>query len=248
MNGLEGGQASCSQRSWETWQPGTTKPTLASPPDSESGICSAGRAHQPWGLRPTAGSLQARLRLGPGSVSESMTSVMGLALGTILTGVGIMAYRRWRAGCLSVLPGHWLLMLGLAAAVANGVAIGVFQFLTRLYYPPSKWPPGTVNLPKVLLVQFLISKFPDLIAVYHQAVGWGLGAAAALALSWHLRRRLSRPWLSVFVVFGLAAATLSAGHVQSLIRIQVSPTLRPIGPGASSRPTSTRGSFCSGPS
>ena len=36
------------------------------------------------------------------------------------------------------------------------------------------------------------------------------------------------PGFLVFVVFGLAAATLSAGHVQSLIRIQFSPTLRPI--------------------
>ncbi len=48
------------------------------------------------------------------------------------------------------------------------------------------------------------------------------------ALSWYLRRRLSWPWLSVFVVFGLAAVTLSAGHVHSLIRVQYSPTLRPI--------------------
>ena len=30
------------------------------------------------------------------------------------------------------------------------------------------------------------------------------------------------------MVFGLAAATLSAGHIQSLIRVQSSPTLRPI--------------------
>ncbi len=67
-------------------------------------------------------------------------SVMGLALGTILTGVSIMAYRRWRDGMpYPSLPGHWLLVFGLAAAVADSVAIGVFQFLTRLYYPPSKW-------------------------------------------------------------------------------------------------------------
>ena len=115
-------------------------------------------------------------------------SVMGLALGTILTGVGVMAYRRWW-GRMSYpsLPGHWLLILGLAAAAANGAAIAVFKYLTRLYYPPSKWPPGTVYLPKVILVQFLISKHPDLIGVNHQAVGWGLGAVAALAVSWHVR-------------------------------------------------------------
>jgi len=117
-------------------------------------------------------------------------------------------------------------MLGLAAAVADGVAIGVFDFLTRLYYPPSKWAPDMVY--PVLFVQFNISRDPYLIGVYHQAIGWGIGAAAALALSWHLRRRLSWPWLSVFLAFGLAAATLSAGHVHSLIGVQYSSTLRPI--------------------
>ena len=87
---------------------------------------------------------------------------------------------------------------------------------------------GDGLLPKVLLIQFIISRDPYLLGVYHQAIGWGFGAASALALAWHLRRRLSWPWLSVFLVFGLAAATLSAGHVQSLIRIQFSSTLRPI--------------------
>jgi hypothetical protein len=173
-------------------------------------------------------------RLGPGASLVLLgvyDSVMGLALGTILTGVGIMAYRRWRAGgAYPSQPGHWLLMLGLAAAVANGAAIAIFEWLIRLYYPPSKWPPGTINPPKVLLVQFLISRHPDLIGVYHQAIGWGLGAAAALAFSWYLRRRVSWPWLAVFLVFGLAAATLSAGHVRSLILVRSSPTLRPISP------------------
>jgi hypothetical protein len=175
------------------------------------------------GITPKLGPNAPRVFLGV------YDSVMGLALGTILTGVGIMAYRHWRRGMsYPSLPGHWLLMLGLAAAIANGVAIAVFHFLTSLYYPPSKWPPGTVYLPEAFLVQFLISRYPDVIGVYHQAIGWGIGAATALALSWHLHRRLSRPWLAVFLVFGLAAATLSAGHVRSLIRVQYSSTLRPI--------------------
>jgi hypothetical protein len=154
-------------------------------------------------------------------------SVMGVVLGTILTGVGIMAYRRWRGGMpYPFLPGHWLLMLALAGALANGVAIGAFDFLIRLYDPHSKRAPDT-DYP-VLFIQFNISREPYLIGVYHQAIGWGIGAAAALALSWHLRRRLSWRWLSVFLAFGLAAATLSAGHVHSLIRAQYSSTLRPI--------------------
>ncbi len=154
-------------------------------------------------------------------------SVMGLVLGTILTGAGIMAYRRWCGGMpYPFLPGQWLLILGLAGDLANGVAIGAFDFLIRLYDPRSKRAPDT-DYP-VLFIQFNISREPYLIGVYHQAIGWGIGAAAALALTWHLRRRLSRPWLSVFLAFGLAVATLSAGHVHSLIRVHYSASLRPI--------------------
>ncbi len=158
-------------------------------------------------------------------------SVMGMALGTILTGVGIMAYRRWRDGMsYPCLPGHWLLMLGLAAALSDGVAIGVFRYVTRLYYPPEKWPPGTIYLPHEYLIQFRLARIPDVIGVHHQAVGWGLGAVAALALSWHLRRRLPWPWLAVFLVFFLTAATLSGGHTRSLILVHRTSTLKPIGP------------------
>lgn len=60
------------------------------------------------------------LRLGPALVVGVYNLVMGMALGTILTGVGIMAYRRWRDGMsYPSSPGHWLLMLGLAAALSE---------------------------------------------------------------------------------------------------------------------------------
>jgi hypothetical protein len=122
------------------------------------------------------------------------TSVMRMCFGTIVTGVSIMVHRRWRDDAsYPFLPGHWLLILGLAAALADGAAIGVFRYVTHLYYPPEKWPPGTISLPLVYLIQFRLSRSPDVIGVYHQAVGWGLGALAALALSWHLRRRLTWP-------------------------------------------------------
>ena len=142
-----------------------------------------------------------------------------------------MAYRRWRDGTsYPTLPGHWLLIFGLAAALADGVAIGVFGYVTRLYYPPEKWPPGTVYLPQVYLIQFRLSRIADVIGVYHQAVGWGLGAVAAIALSWHLRHRLPWSWLAVFLVFFLTAATLSGGHTRSLILVHRTSTLTPIGP------------------
>jgi hypothetical protein len=78
-------------------------------------------------------------RLGMALIVGMYNSVMGMALGTILTGVGIMAYRRWREGVsYRSLPGHWLLIFGVAAALSDGIAIGVFQYVTRLYYPPEK--------------------------------------------------------------------------------------------------------------
>jgi hypothetical protein len=75
-----------------------------------------------------------------------------------------------------------------------------------------------------------MARSPDVIAVYHQAVGWGPGALAVFALSWHLRRRLTWPWLAVFLVLFLAAATLSWGHISSLISVHRTSTLTPIGP------------------
>src|SRR6478752_2155733 len=61
-------------------------------------------------ITPALGPASPRLLLGV------YDSVMGLALGTTLTGVGIIALRRWRDGKpYPCLPGHWLLMLGLAA-------------------------------------------------------------------------------------------------------------------------------------
>jgi hypothetical protein len=174
---------------------------------------------------PTPEKLSATLFIG------MYNAGMGVALGTILTGVGVMVYRRWREGAVyPSLPGHWLLIFGVAAALSDGIAIGVFQYVTRLYYPPEKWPPGTVYLPQVYLIQFRLSRIADVIGVYHQAVGWGLGAATAFALSWQLRRRLPWPWLAVFLVFFLTAVTLSGGHTRSLLLVHRTSTLTPIGP------------------
>ena len=157
-------------------------------------------------------------------------SLMGMCLGTILTGVGIMVYRRWRhKASYPFLPGHWLLIFGLAAALSDGLAIGVYRNMWRRYYPPEKWPPGTVfHLPRVYLIQFRVSLVGDVIGVYHQAVGWGLGAVAALALLWHTRGRLTWSWLAVFLLLFLTAATLSCGHISSLIQVHRTATLWPI--------------------
>src|SRR5262249_31295921 len=59
---------------------------------------------------------------------------MGTAFGTILTGCGLLAYRRWKGDTFyPSRAGHWLLLLGLAAAPADVTAV-------RGPIPPA--PPG----------------------------------------------------------------------------------------------------------
>jgi hypothetical protein len=141
---------------------------------------------------------------------------MGMVLGTILTGCGLLACRRWRgdAFCPS-LPGHWLLLLGLSAALANGAAIVVYEYHARPFDPP---------FPSAHWAQFREADFaPTLPGLFHQAVGWGLGAATALAFLWCLRHRLQRPWLLVFLVAFVGCATLSGGRIFYWVRSLGSP-------------------------
>ena len=54
---------------------------------------------------------------------------MGTAFGTILTGCGLMAYRRWRGDAsYPSRAGHWLLLFGLAAAAADVAAVLAFEY------------------------------------------------------------------------------------------------------------------------
>ena len=212
-------------------------------PGLRSATWSSGRPHRRWDSRPTRdhaalGPDSPRLLLGLYDLGQ------GLALGTTLTGVGIMALRRWRDGKpYPSLPGHWLLMLGLAAAVANGVASAAFGFLTRLI-TRLRGGPRDGQLCRRCSSPVPHLEASDVIGVYHQAIGWDRGRGDPV-LAWHSAPRLSLPWLSVFLVFGLAAAR-SRGPVRSLILIRTPRPCRRSAGGVSSRPTSTRGSSCSG--
>ncbi len=113
--------------------------------------------------------------LGPGSPRVYLgvyDSVMGLALGTILTGVGIMAYRRWRRDALSLLAGALALDTRPRRRGRRRRGDRCLRIPHSPLLPALEVASGTVNLPKVLLIQFLISKNPDVIGVYHQAFGW----------------------------------------------------------------------------
>ncbi len=161
----------------------------------------------PWWLRMPS----AKAKVIPFMATYNLA--MGMVLGTILAGVGILAARRWREGeGLPSLPGHWLLIFGFAAALVDGVAIAVDRSLLSAWYPPgvylsSYWVP------------FMLYRQPELAHLYSQAVGWGLGAVASLAFSWHLRRRLTWPWLAAFLAFVLVASILSGGAIFALIHL-----------------------------
>ena len=136
---------------------------------------------------------------------------MGIAFGTILTGSGLLVWRRWQGNAsYPLLPGHWLLLFGLAAALANGVAIIVYDYRAR--QDPSFMPKTA------FLAQFREADVPSTPGFLHQTVGWGLGAAAALGFSWHLHRRLRRSWVLVFLTAFVTCATVSGGRAISMVR------------------------------
>ena len=142
------------------------------------------------------------------ALSWAYNLAMGAAFGTILTGAGVLVYRRLR-GDMSYpcLPGHWLLMFGLAAALADAVAVVVFRSLLAAWYSPD------THLWAYWLPYRMARNRPDLAGMYSQCVGWGLGAVAALAFCWHLRRRVRWNWYAVFLSFLLTGAVLAAGSI-----------------------------------
>src|SRR5262249_44794112 len=149
--------------------------------------------------------IQARLR----TFATFYDLAMAAAFGTFLAGAGARALAR-RAGRPWVeLPGHALLLLGLAAAAADGAAISVYQ-VTR---PPSALP-GEAAYWAI----FDNSWAPYLPAIYGQVAGWGLGAVAVAMCGLIWRKRLTWSWLVVFGVFAAGSASLAGGHALFLLR------------------------------
>jgi hypothetical protein len=133
---------------------------------------------------------------------------MGTAVGTILTGCGLMAYRRHRGDTTyPSLPGHWLLLFGLAAgAVDVAAAVAYHSAVVDPSYPVTPY-----------LAQFQPGGASSRPTFYHQMVGWIVGALAALGFFWAVRRRLPRRWIAVFFTFALVAAILGGGHIVVLL-------------------------------
>jgi hypothetical protein len=133
---------------------------------------------------------------------------MGMAFGTLLTGCALLARRRWRGDTHYLSrPGHWLLIFGLAAAAADGAAVAAY---VHWEVPDPSYPVYPY------LAHFIVGGASTQPSMYHQAVGWGLGAIIALVAHLALRLRLDRRWRAVFLVFFLAGAILAVGHIIEL--------------------------------
>src|SRR4029077_8691686 len=125
----------------------------------------------PWPM-----SMQTRV------LSWAYNLAMGSAFATMLTGTGALVRRRLRGDeSYPSLPGHWLLVFGLAAALADAAAVVVFRCLFSAWFTPD------TNLWVYWLPYRMARSVPDLAGMFSQCVGWGVGAVAALAFCWHLR-------------------------------------------------------------
>ncbi|AGA29961.1 hypothetical protein Sinac_5839 [Singulisphaera acidiphila DSM 18658] len=71
-------------------------------------------------------------------LSGAYNLAMGSAFGTMLTGTGVLISRRLQGDqSYPGLPGHWLLIFGLAAALADVAAVVVFRLLLTAWFPPT---------------------------------------------------------------------------------------------------------------
>lgn len=133
--------------------------------------------------------------------------LMGTAFGTFLTGSILLAQRRLQnPDPPSLLPGHALLLFGLAASLANAIAC-----LTYLSF----WHPRP--MPSCYWFQFSGSYALNLDELKQQAIAWSLGAVAALLFSLRLWPRLPGRWRLVFLTFFLGSATLATGLIACLL-------------------------------
>jgi hypothetical protein len=141
------------------------------------------------------------------------TFVMGVASGTFVSGTAVIAYWRFRHGCLYPrLPGHWLLIVGFAAVLANAVAIAHDQ-VRLLSYTGAEWAK-----PQTFWGQFALRWNANGLSLMHQTIVWSLGTAIALAFLRHLRDRYSRLWRLFFCLLFLCSASLFGGYLLALFR------------------------------
>ena len=140
-------------------------------------------------------------------------SGMSLAFGLIFAGVFALARRRKREDRQSpLLPGHWLLLFGMFASLADFVAVVVFYALDAYWSRPvARFDPFWILLN--------LGSVPHLPAIFHQIAGWGLGAVFASGFARLSFRRSRRAWFVVFVAFDVVAMILTGVAVWALVAL-----------------------------
>jgi hypothetical protein len=102
-------------------------------------------------------------------------------------------------------PGHWLLVFGLAAMLANAVCD----------VPYSAW--YVAHGAEAFWIPFRQATAPTFPGMIHQAVCWGLTGVAALMLCIASVHRVGWLWWSLFPVIFLSSVYMCAGHVAALV-------------------------------
>ena len=128
---------------------------------------------------------------------------MSLSFGLFVMGGFALIHRRKRGRQQNrLLPGHWLVIFGMMASLADVLAL-IAVLVCDAYRPPV-----FAHSPLFWIFHELIWR-ADYPALAHQIVGWGLGAVFSLGLSWFVVGRLVRAWVLVFLAFGLVASTFA---------------------------------------
>jgi hypothetical protein len=134
--------------------------------------------------------------------------VMGTVAGPLFAGGLVLTRRRLlRDSTAMSQPGHWLLLLGLAAVLANAAAVVAYYgwYLAVLPAEAASRPPHWVP--------FHVAWAPSMPEMIHQAVGWGLGAIASVALCWATWGRVRWYWWLIFLTIAVGSIILGAGHI-----------------------------------
>ena len=103
------------------------------------------------------------------------------------------------SACTHALPGRPLDALGYALLVAAGVAMGLCR----------RWPQAAVGLVTVVLVVFIVRRYPD-------GPVWATGWVALAALSWRTSRWVALTGAAVMLV-ALSVAAVLSGRVGLLL-------------------------------
>jgi hypothetical protein len=157
-------------------------------------------------------ALTPRLNARYRPLGQVYTLVMGTVAGPLFAGGLVLARRRLRGDSTVVpQPGHWLVLLGLAAVLANAGAIAAYYgwYFHVLPAEAGSRPPHWVP--------FHAAWAPSMPELIHQAVGWGLGTIASVLLCRATWGQIRWYWWSIFLAIAGGATILAAGNITACL-------------------------------